>query len=159
MVASSSLFSFVVRVSMHHIVNVLFHFYMMQKSELQTWSYNSLYFIGNPDYESLRGKILNILNELIERNSDFAIQAILLISEKFLVNHPQSNTIDVIRKIMQSMNIAEVFGNGRLELNLQISDYERFVNLSGCDLKASFKVQGETWRKSEVALSILGRFS
>lgn len=31
--------------------------------------------------------------------------------------------------------------------------------ISGYDIKSSLNVQGETWRKSEVALSILGRFS
>lgn len=93
------------RLSIHHIVNILFHFYIIQRSELSTWSYNNLYFISNPDYESMRGKVLNILNELIERNSDFAIQAILLIAEKFLINHPQSNTIETVKKIMDSMNI------------------------------------------------------
>ena len=57
----------------------------------------------------MRGKILNILNELIERNNDYAIQTILLIAEKFLVNHPQSHTIEIAEKILNSMNINEVF--------------------------------------------------
>lgn len=42
------------------------------------------------DYEvTVRGKILCILNELIEKFGDQAIEAVLLIAEKFLMNQPE----------------------------------------------------------------------
>lgn len=42
---------------------------------------------------------------------------------------------------------------------MQVNDFNRLLLLSGCDVKSVLEVKGETWRKSEVALSILGRFS
>lgn len=35
----------------------------------------------------------------------------------------------------------------------------KLTEYSGLDVKETLKVEGEGWRKSEVALSILGRFS
>lgn len=50
------------------------------------------------DYEvTIRNKALSILNELIEKCGDYAIQSILLISEKFLLNIPESQTTDSVK--------------------------------------------------------------
>lgn len=57
------------------------------------------------------------------------------------------------------MNIADIIESGRLEVNIKVDDLIRFMSMSGCDAKETLEVRGETWRKSEVALSILGRFS
>lgn len=57
------------------------------------------------------------------------------------------------------MNLKEILESGRLELSLKVEDIIKFTNLSGCDIKQVLNVRGETWRKSEVALSVLGRFS
>lgn len=53
-----------------------------------------------PEHESIRGKILNIINDIIEKSGDYAIQAILLIAEKFLMNHKQANTVETVSKII-----------------------------------------------------------
>ena len=67
--------------------------------EARNWDCNIHYFINSPDHEGIRNKILNVLNELIEKYNDQAIQGILVISEKFLMSHPQSHTIKVIKTI------------------------------------------------------------
>lgn len=56
----------------------------------------------------MRGKILNALNEIIEKNGDYAIQALLVVSEKFLMNYSQAQTIENITKIMESMGLREI---------------------------------------------------
>lgn len=53
------------------------------------------------DYEvTIRNKALSILNELIEKCGDYAIQAILLISEKFLLNIPEAQTTESVKDIL-----------------------------------------------------------
>ncbi len=50
------------------------------------------------DYEvTIKNKALSILNELIEKCGDYAIQAILLIAEKFLLNVPEAQTTETVK--------------------------------------------------------------
>ena len=56
------------------------------------------------DYEvTIRNKSISILNELIEKCGDYAIQAILMISEKFLLNLPESQTTESVKEIMENV--------------------------------------------------------
>lgn len=79
-----------VRLSAHHLTNILFHFMMLGEEELAGWKANPQHFTtqgSSYDYElTVRSKCLGILNELIEKFGDLAIQALLVISEKFLLN-------------------------------------------------------------------------
>ena len=63
---------------------------MLGEEELAGWKGNPQHFTtqgSNYDYElTVRSKCLRILNELIEKFGDLAIQALLVISEKFLLN-------------------------------------------------------------------------
>lgn len=75
------------------------------------------------------------------------------------MNYRQAQTVDTVTKIIQSMNIREIIQSGKLEVGIKVEDLIRFTGFSGCDARESLGVRGQTWRKSEVALSILGRFS
>jgi hypothetical protein len=75
------------------------------------------------------------------------------------MNHRQCHTVETITKIIESMNIKDILDSGKLEINLKVEDILKFTNLSGCDVKEGLGLTGESWRKSEVALSVLGRFS
>ena len=85
-----------IKISIHHLVNVLFHFMMMPESDSQHWRNNPQQFLmanTTNDYQiTIRNKTISILNELIEKCGDYAIQAILMIGEKFLLNIPQQQT-------------------------------------------------------------------
>lgn len=157
--ASSGILNLIVRLSIYHLINALFHYYIISATELRTWSCNHLYLVIPFEHESIRGKILNIINDIIEKNGDYAIQAILLIAEKFLMNYKQAQTVETVSKIIESMNIKGVIESGKLEIGLKVEDLIKFTGMSGCDIKETLGLRGETWRKSEVALSILGRFS
>ncbi len=65
---------------------------MMPEHDVLFWKNNVQQFLSvnvNNDYEStIKSKALSILNELIEKCDDYAIQSILLIAEKFLLNLP-----------------------------------------------------------------------
>lgn len=65
---------------------------MMPEFDVLFWKNNLQQFLSANsvnDYEvTVRNKSLSILNELIEKCGDYAIQAILLIAEKFLLNIP-----------------------------------------------------------------------
>lgn len=65
---------------------------MMAEHDVLFWKNNVQQFLSvnvNNDYEStIKSKALSILNELIEKCDDYAIQSILLIAEKFLLNLP-----------------------------------------------------------------------
>jgi hypothetical protein len=63
--SSSGMLNLVIKLSIYHLVNALFHYYIMSAYELRTWSCNHLYFVAPPDHESLRGKVLNIINDII----------------------------------------------------------------------------------------------
>lgn len=120
------------KVSIYHTINALFHYYILSDEEFKNWTLNSSYFINAPDHESIRGKILNTLNEIIERNGDYAIQALLVISEKFLMNYSQAHTIENVIKIMDSMGLREILDSGKLEINIKADDLLRLTELSGC---------------------------
>ena len=69
---------------------------MMPEYDALFWKNNLQQFLSANainDYEvTIKNKALSILNELIEKCGDYAIQAILLISEKFLLNIPETQT-------------------------------------------------------------------
>lgn len=69
---------------------------LMPEFDVMFWKNNLQQFLSANvinDYElTIKNKALSILNELIEKCGDYAIQAILLISEKFLLNIPESQT-------------------------------------------------------------------
>jgi hypothetical protein len=46
------------------------------------------------------------------------------------------------------MNIKDILESGKLEMNLKVDDIIKFTHLSGCDVKESLGLRGETWRKS-----------
>jgi hypothetical protein len=73
---------------------------------------------------------------------------VLLIVEKFLMNHRQTHTVETITKIIESMNIKDILESGKLEMSLKVDDLIKFTHLSGCDVKESLGLHGETWRKS-----------
>lgn len=76
--------------------------------EAKNWDCQTHYFINSQDHEGLRSKVLNVLNELIEKYNDQAIQAILVIAEKFLMNYPQAHTLKVLETIFQSMDFVSL---------------------------------------------------
>lgn len=115
---------------------------------------------GSMDYElTVRNKCLSILNEMIEKFGDFAIQAILVASEKFLLNLPEENTTATL--LMIASSLADL-GTVR-ELSQGVFESEAkfgaLVRLSSVDVRETLRVGGEGWRKAEVALLVLGRFS
>ena len=61
LVCSPSL-SLTVRLSVYHLTNSLFHYYMVSLWESKNWDCNIHYFINSPDHEGLRCKVLNVLN-------------------------------------------------------------------------------------------------
>lgn len=112
--SSSPLLLMVGKVSIYHTINALFHYYILSEEDFRNWTSTDSYFINLPDHESIRGKILNTLNEIIERNEIYAIQALLVIAEKFLMNHNQAHTLETLSKIMESIKIHEILQEGKL---------------------------------------------
>lgn len=90
-----------VKISIHHLTNFLFHCMLMPEFDLKFWKNNLQQFLSVNvinDYEvTIRNKALSILNELIEKCGDYAIQANLLISEKFLLNISESQTTESVK--------------------------------------------------------------
>jgi len=74
---------------------------LMPEYDVIFWKNNLQQFLSANvinDYEvTIRNKALSILNELIEKCGDYAIQAILLISEKFLLNIPEQQTTESVK--------------------------------------------------------------
>lgn len=152
-----------IRVSVHHLTNALFHYMLVSGQELAGWKGNAQHFsgmVGNLEYESgVRGRCLGILNELIEKFGDMAIQAILVASEKFLLNLPQTSTLvtfqAILNAVIDSESLPSVSG-GLFESEDKLLG---LAKLSGVDVRAQLEVSGESWHKVETALLVLGRFS
>lgn len=74
---------------------------LMPEYDVIFWKNNLQQFLSANvinDYEvTIRNKALSILNELIEKCGDYAIQAILLISEKFLLNISEQQTTESVK--------------------------------------------------------------
>jgi hypothetical protein len=99
------------KISVHHLTNALFHYLLMSNEELAGWKGNAQHFsaqLGSLEYEAgVRGKCLSIINEMIEKFGDLSIQAILISSEKFLLNLPQSATVSTFSTILGALIDAE----------------------------------------------------
>lgn len=150
------------RVSVHHLTNALFHYLLLGGEETNGWKNNAQHFssqAGSLDYESgVRGRAVAILNELIEKFGDLAIQAILVASEKFLLNLPQAHscaTFAVVLKAIADEPLAQTTA-GLFESDQQLL---ALAQLSGVDVRGELGVSGETWRKVESGLVVLARFS
>ena len=64
------------------------------------------------------------------------------------MNYSQAQTLENISKIMESMGLREILESGRLEINITFENLMKLTELSGCDIKETLKVRGETWHKS-----------
>jgi hypothetical protein len=95
-------------------------------------------------------KVLAIFNELIEKFEDAALQAILMVSEKFLLDHNEKHSTALISDIYEKLGIYN-----KLQFNIGKDKFNNLIKLSSSELG----IKGESWRKIEVALAILGRFS
>lgn len=91
--SSSNMLRVCVKLSLFHIINALFHYFILSAEEIETWHTNPLYYVSATEHESIRGKILSVLNDLIEKYQDYAIQGLLIIGEKFLANYSQASTL------------------------------------------------------------------
>ena len=82
-----------------------------------------------------------------------------MISEKFLLNLPQSQTTGSINEIMES--VIDINALSELSGNVYESPEKllNLIRLSSCDIRHDLRVSGETWKKMEVALVVLGRFA
>jgi hypothetical protein len=152
-----------VRLSTHHLTNALFHFMLLGEGELAGWKGNAQHFTtqgASYDYElTVRSKCLAILNELIEKFGDLAIQALLVVSEKFLLNLDEEATTATLTMIAGSLtDLANVqaITSGVFESEAKFGS---LVRLSSCNVREQLKVSGESWRKVEVSLLVLGRFA
>lgn len=74
----------VLRYSLYHLVNCLYHYAIITHFDLSNWRNNPLHFMpsshNNEEIQTVRLKVLAIFNELIEKFEDMALQALLLIS-------------------------------------------------------------------------------
>lgn len=105
---------------------------------------------SNEEIQSIRVKVLSIFNELIEKFEDAALQAILLISEKFLLDNSEKQTTTMIMDMYEKMGVY-----GKLQGGLDKDKLNTLVKLASPELGT----KGEAWRKVEAALAVLGRFS
>ncbi|HRC88013.1 MAG TPA: hypothetical protein PK413_20695, partial [Thermoanaerobaculia bacterium] len=152
-----------VRLSTHHLTNALFHFMLVGEGELAGWKANPTHFTtqgATYDYElTVRSKCLSILNELIEKFGDLAIQALLVISEKFLLNlneEATTSTLNMIAGSLTDLAHVQAVSGGVFE---SAGKFGSLVQLSSCNVREQLKVSGESWRKVEVSLLVLGRFA
>ncbi len=60
---------------------------------------------------------LRLISELIEKWGDQAIQATMMISEKFLMNYDESHTINLIQDIFNKVNESELKGSYMMDFN------------------------------------------
>ncbi len=73
-----------------------------------------------------------------------------MVSEKFLLDHPEKQTTGMITDIYEKLGIYS-----KLQFSLDKEKLNNLVRLSSVELG----LRGETWRKVEAALTVLGRFS
>lgn len=135
-----------VRLSTHHLSNILFHFMMLGEEELAGWKGNPQHFTtqgSNYDYElTVRSKCLGILNELIEKFGDLAIQALLVISEKFLLNLDEeatTSTLNMIASSLTDLSSIQSITGGVFESEAKFTS---LVRLSSCNVREQLKVSG-----------------
>lgn len=102
------------------------------------------------EVQTIRMKVLAIFNELIEKFEDAALQAILLVSEKFLLDHPEKQTTSMVCELYEKLGVYS-----KLQAGLDKEKLNSLIKLSSPELG----LKGEPWRKVEAALAVLGRFS
>ena len=100
---------------------------------------------------NLRVAVLKLISTLIEQYGDDAIQAIMLISEKFLLNLDEENSYGFLQNVLGKLS-------GNEFKSLQDFDAEKLLNF----IKTShFECDhiDNLWKKKETGLLLLGSFS
>lgn len=125
---------------MHHLTNAIFHFLLLTNEEQAEWKTNPQHFssqLGSLEYETgVRGRCLSILNEMIEKFESLAIQAILVASEKFLLNLPQNSTNTTLATILTA--IVDIESLPAVSAGIYESDthFMSLAKLSGVDVRS-----------------------
>ena len=100
---------------------------------------------------NLRVAVLKLISTLIEQYGDDATQAIMLISEKFLLNSSEENSYEFLQNVLEKLS-------GNEFKSLQDFDSEKLLSF----IKTShFECNhvDNLWKKRETGLLLLGTFS
>lgn len=153
------------------IINALAHFLLLTKEQVSTvpfsinqsnvrpsqerlWTEEPNQFVSDDDDEanmrSQRNLIHTLLFQLIERFGDQATQALMIIAEKFMMNHDESHTTAVISAFYEKLS------NDDLKpLDFSKEKLLEFVRSSSFDCT----LPEHAWKKREVGLLLLGSYS
>ena len=83
----------------------------------------------------------------------------MVISEKFLLNIPQSSTVNTFSVILNAILDGEEVSSASGGFYESESQLIGLAKLSGVDIRSQLEISGETWHKVETGLLVLGRFS
>jgi hypothetical protein len=99
---------------------------------------------------SLRRLSVKLISDLVEKCGDQAIQAILIVTEKFLMNHNASHTIAMMTELFKKFNLDDFKSSYMMEINKE--KLLSFVVTSNFDSDHKSHI----WRKREIGLHMLG---
>ena len=80
---------------------------------------------------SLRGKVIPVINEFIEKYGDLALQAILIVCEKFLMNHEEAHTTQIINGLLGQVDSTM---NNEIPENMR-EKIKGLIKLSSCNAR------------------------
>lgn len=97
---------------------------------------------------------LKLLSELIEKYGEEAIQILIVIAEKFMMDYDENQSHKIIDNFFDNINFAD------FKTNLNTSDFDK-DKLMFFFKTSNFETShiDQTWKKKEVALLLLGSFS
>lgn len=102
---------------------------------------------------SMRTITLKVISELIEKHGDEAIQALIVIAEKFMMNYDEQHTVSTVQEFLQKQTLDQKTLASLMDFDKEKLMY--FVRTSNFDCEHP----DHAWKKREVALLVLGSFS
>jgi len=146
-----------VKVGLFPLVNCISHYMLFSKYQEKTWFEEPNEFQAEEEdaqnMVSIRKEVLEILSSLVSNFEDEAVQAIMIISEKFLANMREEDVYS---------HLQDVFN----KLNNSTSKSAALSNFDSDKLTAMIKTshfEGEhddhVWKKREIGLLLMGSFA
>ena len=102
---------------------------------------------------SIRSLSLKLISELVDKLGDPSIQALILVSEKFLKNFDEKHTVNMMSDLFSSIQDNDMKGTYMHDINKEkLMNYIKTSNFD-CDM------QDFQWKKREVGQLLLGNFA
>lgn len=146
----------ILQLGIYPLINSLSYYMLMTRHDEHLWLKDPNQFISNDEdegnYRGIRQSGLKLISDIVDKYPNEALQALLIVVEKFLQNLEEDVALPYLKNVFDSMGTK---GTNKTGFNLDQNILTELIKTS------SFNVSTDShkWKKREVGLMVLGSFS